>query len=117
MKFVADENIDLPIILRLRADGHEVHAVFEMSAGIPDDEVLKLANDQGVVLLTGDKDFGELVYRDRRLTCGIVLIRLAGLSNHEKAGIVSAVVKEHAQELSHAFTVISRYNLRIRSRI
>jgi len=117
MKFVADENIDLPIILRLRTDGHEVYAVFEMSAGISDDEVLKLANDQGVILLTGDKDFGELVYRDQRFTCGIVLIRLAGLGNHEKAGIVSAVVKEHAQELSNAFTVISPHNLRIRPKI
>ncbi len=60
MKFVADENVDLPIIARLRNDGHEVHAVVEMSAGIPDEEVLKQANQQGVVLLTGDKDFGEL---------------------------------------------------------
>ena len=58
MKFVADENVDLPILARLRNGGHEVYAVSEMSAGISDDEVLKQANQQGVVLLTGDKDFG-----------------------------------------------------------
>jgi len=117
MKFVADENVDLPIIARLRKEGHEVYAIIEMSAGVPDDEVLKQANRQGVVLLTGDKDFGELVYRDKRFTCGIVLIRLAGLSNSEKVEIVASVIKEHASELGNAFTVISQRNLRIRPRM
>ncbi len=117
MKFVVDENVDLPIITRLRNDGHEVYAVIEVSAGISDDEVLKQANKQGVVLLTGDKDFGELVYRDKKYNCGIVLIRLAGLSNIEKAEIVASVIQDHAAELENAFTVISHHNLRIRPRI
>jgi predicted nuclease of predicted toxin-antitoxin system len=117
MKFVADENIDLPLIARLRKDGHNVYAVIEMSAGISDDEVLKQANEQGVVLLTADKDFGELVYRDRRYTCGIVLIRLSGLTTIEKVEIVANVVTKHGNELENAFTVISPRNLRIRPRI
>jgi predicted nuclease of predicted toxin-antitoxin system len=78
---------------------------------------LKFANEQGVVLLTGDKDFGEMAYRDKRFTCGIVLIRLAGLSNHEKSEIVANVIREHSNELGNAFTVISSHNLRIRPRI
>ena len=117
MKFVADENVDLPIIVRLRTDGYEVHAVIEESAGVSDDQVLKEANKQGVVLLTADKDFGELVYRDNRYNCGIVLIRLAGLSNYEKAEIVASVIRDHTGELENAFTVISHHNLRIRPRI
>ena len=117
MKFVADENIDLPIIARLRDDGHDVYAVIETSAGISDEEVLKQANRQGVVLLTCDKDFGELVYRDKRYTCGIVLLRLAGLSKNEKVEIVANVINKHASELEKAFTVISHHNLRIRPRI
>lgn len=117
MKFVADENVDLPIIVRLRDDGHEIYAIIESSAGVSDDEVLKLANEQGIVLLTGDKDFGEMVYRDKRFTCGIVLIRLAGLSNQEKAEVVTNVIREHGNELGNAFTVISSHNLRIRPRI
>lgn len=68
-------------------------------------------------MLTSDKDFGELVYRDKRYNCGIVLLRLAGLSNSEKTEIVASVVKDHASELENAFTVISHHNLRIRPRI
>lgn len=117
MKILADENIDRPIINRLRNEGHEVDAVAEMSAGISDDEVLRRANQKGVVLLTSDKDFGEMVYRDRRFTCGIVLIRLSGMENDEKAEIVANVIHDHADELRSAFTVVSHRNLRIRPRL
>jgi predicted nuclease of predicted toxin-antitoxin system len=109
--------VDLPIIIRLRNDGHEVHAIVEGPTGITDDEVLKLANSKGVVLLTGDKDFGELVYRDKRYNCGVVLMRLAGLENHQKAAVVAGVIKDHANELEKAFTVISPYKVRIRPRM
>ncbi len=77
MNFVADESVDQPIVSRLRADGHLVEAVSELSPGITDDEVLSEATDQGEVLLTADKDFGELVYRQGRASTVVVLIRLS----------------------------------------
>ncbi len=117
MNFVADENVDQPIISRLRRDGHNVNAVAEMSAGINDAAVLDLASREDVILLTGDKDFGEMIFRDRRLTNGIVLVRLAGLSSTSKAKIVASAIKEHGSELSQAFTVISANNVRIRKRL
>ncbi len=58
--------------------------VLEMKHGISDDEVLNIANQKGMILLTSDKDFGELVFRHDRITQGIVLIRLAGLSQKTK---------------------------------
>lgn len=117
MNFVADENVDQPIVTRLRAAGHTVLAVVEMEPSISDEAVLDIANEQGMVLLTGDKDFGELVYRDRRYTFGIVLIRSAGLGATAKAEMVASVVEEHAARLAHAFTVISLNNVRIRPRL
>jgi predicted nuclease of predicted toxin-antitoxin system len=117
MKFIADENIDYPIIARLRRDGHDVYAVVESSAGISDDVVLSKANEQEVVLLTSDKDFGEMVYRDRRFTHGIILLRLAGLANEKKAEIVASVIQEHGGELAGSFTVVSPRGVRIRPRI
>ncbi|WP_292774218.1 DUF5615 family PIN-like protein [Nostoc sp. NMS9] len=58
MKFLGDENLDWQIVERLRLDGHEVLYVVEMEQGIPDDEVLNLANNESAILLTSDKDFG-----------------------------------------------------------
>lgn len=78
MNLLADENLDRQIVERLRQDGHFVWYVAEMEPGISDDIVLNLANQEEALLLTGDKDFGELVFRLRRIALGVVLIRLSG---------------------------------------
>ncbi|MBW1707390.1 MAG: DUF5615 family PIN-like protein [Deltaproteobacteria bacterium] len=114
MKFVADENIDRQIIERLRLDGHIVMSVAEMDPGISDDVVLDLANRESTLLLTADKDFGELLFRQHRLTTGVVLVRLAGLSPLRKAEAVASAIKRHVTELPRAFTVISPGAIRIR---
>lgn len=116
MKFVADENIDRQIVDRLRQDGHIVMSVAEMDPGISDEVVLDLANQEGTILLTADKDFGELVFRQHRLMTGVVLIRLAGLFPLRKAEAVAGAIKRHITELSQAFAVISPGVIRIRKR-
>jgi predicted nuclease of predicted toxin-antitoxin system len=113
MNFFADESVDHPIVEHLRDDGHDVLAVAEMAPSITDETVLAQANQRGL-LLTADKDFGELVFRQHRLTAGVILIRLAGLSAGVKAGIVSTAIRDHSAELLHAFTVISPGMVRIR---
>jgi predicted nuclease of predicted toxin-antitoxin system len=114
LKFLGDENLDWQIVERLRLDGHETLYVVEMEPGIPDDEVLNLANNEGAIILTSDKDFGELVFRLCRIATGVVLIRLFGLSANDKAEIVGNAINQHADELLGAFTVISSKSIRIR---
>lgn len=114
MNFLADESVDFPIIEKLRADGHLVLAVAEMSPSISDEEVLDIANAQVMLLVTGDKDFGELVFRLKRVTLGVVLIRLLGLSAATKAMIVSNAIREHGNEMEGSFTVIEPGNVRLR---
>jgi predicted nuclease of predicted toxin-antitoxin system len=117
MNFLADESVDQPIVNRLPQDGHTVFAVVELEPSIPDEVVLARANEAEAILLTADRDFGELVFRQYRVTTGIVLIRLAGLLSETKATIVSAVMRDYETELTHAFTVISPGMVRIRSRL
>ena len=114
MNILADESIDGPIVYRLRQKGHLVHYVAEMEPGISDDAVLDLANRETALLLTADRDFGELVYRQGRTMSGIVLVRLAGLSPARKADLVSIALDRHWRELLHSFTVISPGAVRIR---
>ena len=102
------------IVERLRADGHDVTYVAEMSPSITDDEVLDLANAKACTLVTGDKDFGELVYRLHRVTHGVILVRLPGITSLLKAAIVSEAVRLHGDDMLQAFTVISRGMIRIR---
>jgi predicted nuclease of predicted toxin-antitoxin system len=114
MKFLADESVDRQVVDRLRLDGHDVWYVAEMEPGIPDELVLIRANEELAVLLTADKDFGELVFRQKRISMGVILARLAGLSPGQKAELVSTAVSQHLTELENAFAVIVPGSIRIR---
>jgi predicted nuclease of predicted toxin-antitoxin system len=82
--------------------------------GVPDTKVLELANSKKAILVTADKDFGELVYRQNLVSYGVVLIRLAGSSPAEKAEIVGPFIRDHQDELTKAFSVITKNGVRIR---
>lgn len=114
MNFVADEGIDQPIVKSLRQAGHTVWYVAEMSPSISDNEVLQLARDQQAILLTFDKDFGELVFRQNQAAYGVILFRLHGFSPQEKAELVTKITQDHEQSLRHAFTVVTPTKIRIR---
>lgn len=111
---VADENVDSAIVRRLRDDGHDVVWIAESEPGIADDRVLAIAEEQSRVLLTGDTDFGELVFRQGRVQAGVMLLRLAGLTPERKASIVSEVVAKYLTTLEGAFAVVAPTQVRIR---
>lgn len=115
MNIVADESVDRQIVERLRADGHSVQSVAEFDPGIDDEAVLAKSHEADAVLLTADKDFGELVFRQRLVHSGIVLIRFAGLEPGRKADLVSQVFAQHSRKLRRGFAVLSARALRLRS--
>ncbi|MEZ4868824.1 MAG: DUF5615 family PIN-like protein [Caldilineaceae bacterium] len=116
MNLLADEGVDRPIVERLRQEGHSVAYIAEMSPGISDDVILAQANADNALLLTLDKDFGELVFRQGLVHAGVILIRLAGLQPITKAQLVTVVLHERGNELLDAFSVISPGSVRIRQR-
>ena len=114
MQIVADESLDMPIVRALRAAGHDVLSILESQAGADDTTVLAMANDHFAVLFTADHDFGELVFRLGRVHHGIVLVRLAGLSEDRKERLVLDAVVQYGLEMVGAFTVIAPGLVRIR---
>lgn len=114
MILLADENLDWTVVARLRQDGHEVLAVAEMEPGIEDTSVLARANERQALLVTEDKDFGELVFRQGLVHAGVVLVRLAGLRTTVKADFLCNALKEHGEQMAGAFTVLSPGAVRIR---
>ena len=117
MTLLADESVDRQIVERLRLDGHQVAYVAEMSPGIMDEVVLMESRTSASMLITADKDFGELVFRQRQASTGVLLIRLWGLGPAMKAEVVAGAIKKHGQELPGAFAVLSPGNIRIRREI
>ena len=80
MRLLANENIPADVVDALRTAGHDVAWVRADSPGITDDEVLVRSVAEARLLITFDKDFGELVFRRGRVaSAGVVLFRLPGM--------------------------------------
>jgi len=114
MRLLADEGVEVQIVEALRGASHEVAYIAELAPGITDDEVMEEARRTESILLTTDRDFGDLVYRQHRATCGVVLLRLAGLPSERKAPAVLATIEQHADELPGCFTVVTPKTVRLR---
>ena len=65
MRFLIDENMPRTLIAHLRNQGHEVLSIKETHGGEKDKILLDISQDEERILLTRDKDFGELTFRDR----------------------------------------------------
>lgn len=117
MNLLADESVDRQIVERLRADGCDVLYIAEVEPSISDTAVFDRANEKEALLLTGDKDFGEMVFRDNRLVSdGVILLRLAGLSAERKSEIVSDAIQRYETDFPHHFSVIAPGKIRIRAK-
>ncbi len=114
MKIVADEGVDKPIVDLLRGLGFEVFYILEEKSGIIDEEVLRIANENKAILITMDTDFGELVFRLKEASNGVVMFRISGLTKSEKLTIVTSTFRNHHQELMNNFTVVTKDTIRIR---
>ncbi len=115
MKIVTDENVDFLIVEILRENNFEVIHIGEVLPGADDDEILSLSNRESAILLTEDKDFGELVFRFKKTNWGVILVRLSGLESETKAKLVCQAIKNHLEEMKHAFTVIEPNRTRIKN--
>ena len=114
MNFLIDESVDAAVARALRGEGHTVESVWELEPGLSDKAVLAAAERSGAVLVTADRDFGELVFRLRHTHHGVLLARLAGLPPERKGDVISRAVKQHGDEMRGTFTVVTPGLVRIR---
>ncbi|MEE4275682.1 MAG: DUF5615 family PIN-like protein [Thermoleophilia bacterium] len=117
MRLLADEGVEAGVVARLRAEGHDLLYIAELAPGITDDAVLDLAAAEERLLLTADKDFGELVFRLGRAAHGVLLLRLSGLSQAGKAETVALALRDHGEEMLNAFAVVTPGLVRVRPRL
>jgi predicted nuclease of predicted toxin-antitoxin system len=114
LKFLADEFCDTGLVASLRNDDHDVLYVLEKKSGIPDDEVLLVAYNQGRILLKEDKDFGELVYRLKKPSRGIILIRIDVKQRSMKWARLKKLIENYGDRLAGHFVVIDSQKFRFR---
>lgn len=114
MRFLADENIAAPLVEALRDAGADVVYIAELAPGMKDDEVLERAREQDRLLLTEDKDFGELVFRMKRGLPGVVMMRLPEGSWESHWARLKVVIERYRDRLMGSYTVVEKARVRFR---
>jgi predicted nuclease of predicted toxin-antitoxin system len=114
MRIIANENVSRTVILALRERGHDVLSVKESMRGAGDEVVLARAQAERRLVVTHDKDFGELAFRlGLPASCGIVLLRLDG-SDADQDNQRAIQGLESRQDWEGHFAVIEDQRIRIR---
>lgn len=115
MRFLANENFPLPSVRLLRRSGHDVAAIIEDSPGEKDHNVLTRATSEGRIVLTFDRDYGELIYRLKMpKPTGVIYFRYDPITPEEPAQHLFQLFGMSSLSLSGKFTVVERGQIRQR---
>lgn len=117
MRFLADECCHWSVVVALRQAGHDVFSVFETCRGIDDERVIALSIQQGRILITEDKDFGELVYAYQAANVGVLFLRIPTRDRKWLAPAVVRVVTEHGDSLRGRFVIVQPGKVRLGRRL
>ena len=117
MRLVADESCDFSVVIGLRAAGHDVVAITETMRGAEDEQVIELADSQKRLLLTEDKDFGQLVFAAAKQNSGVILIRYPTFARSGLTTDILELLANRGAALHGCFTVLQPGRARITSRV
>ncbi len=112
-KFIVDECTGPYVATWLKSKGFSVLSVFEAFPGIKDTEILTIAQSEGRIVRTNDKDFGEMVFKIRYSHHGIVLLRLNDERSKNKIAVLEKLLTHHSEDLIGNFIVLTENTIRI----
>jgi predicted nuclease of predicted toxin-antitoxin system len=113
MRFLADESCDFSVVRALRAAGFDVSAIAEAAPRTIDKKVIETALREIRVLVTEDKDFGQLVFAASHASNGVILIRVPAEARPDLPSKVLSCVEWLGEGLLGAFVVIQPHRIRI----
>lgn len=113
IKFIVDVNIEKVIVDLLLENGYNVKWIPDYDCEILDADLLKMANTEKRILVTNDKDFGELTFLQKKLSTGIILIRVKGQKPQNKIKVMKKLLQNYSDKLLHHFVVVTKGKIRI----
>lgn len=114
MRFLIDENISPLIGAALERAGYSVEAAASICQGAPDTHVIAVASAAKRILVSEDKDFGELAFRDGIQPPGIIRLALPGYNPLEKAERLLEVLATEEGRIVNALVVVEPSRIRHR---
>jgi len=114
IKFIVDESVDFPVVKYLRSKGFDTTSIVEDYPSLEDIRILKIAFKEKRILLTNDKDFGTLIFKEKLNSKGVILLRLWDQTSNAKTRFLEEVIKEYRDRLFGNFIVVTENKIRIR---
>ena len=115
MKLLADENTHAYVVRWLRNQGCDVLWATESLAGQPDALLLDTAKEQNRLIFTADLDFGELIFHQRLISSGVILVRLEHLHVQDRIRRLQSAWSLVEANCSGKFIVITDAKIRVRN--
>ncbi len=113
MRILANENFPSDAVTALQARGHDVAWIRTDAPGSSDPQVLARAQAEDRILVTFDKDFGELAFRSRLpASSGVVLFRISAPSSSHVARVAVAALESRTDWAGH-FAVVEDDRIRL----
>jgi predicted nuclease of predicted toxin-antitoxin system len=110
---VADESCDFSVVVGVRVAGHDVTSIMELMSGVNDEKVIELAASERRLLLTEDKDFGQLVFAAAKKNSGVILIRYPARARSTLVGAVVKLLSDRGDALYSRFVVLEPGRVRV----
>lgn len=115
MEFLANENFPKPSIQLLLNKGYDVYSVSDMLSGISDLEVISFAVKKKQIILTFDKDYGEIIFKSKILNpVSVIFFRFKGSSPEDAGSILLDLIESKKMAFENSFTVIEKNSIRQR---
>ncbi len=112
MRFLVDECTGPAVAAWLAKQGHDVFSVYDQSPGATDDDLLDQARRDNWILITNDRDFGELIFREGRQHRGVIFLRLDDERSANKIRVLGQLLAGFAPNLSDKFVVATESQVR-----
>ena len=113
LRFIVDVGVGKKVEGWLRAAGYDVASVRDVNPRASDDDILKKAVEEARIVLTMDKDFGELVYRLGKAHVGVLILRLEDADGNHKVNVMRNIITVHGDKLPGSFCVYQGDTLRV----
>lgn len=114
LRFVLDVGVGRKVESYLQEAGYMIFSILDKDPTMSDSAILDIAEREFAMVVTMDKDFGELVFRDKRKHNGILLLRLEDETSMAKLEAIKFIMERHGTEIEGCFCVFQHGRLRIR---
>jgi len=112
IKFLANVNVEKPLIDFLNEKGFDIKWVTNIDKRMPDDRVCEIANSEQRIIITNDKDFGEIVFYQKKIVHGIILLRVNGQNSSEKIILLEKLLENYSDKIANHFVVLTKTKFR-----